>query len=132
MILDRLDDRRLNRGLRDMVLHAGRRSFPSCVSLRACLVCLRPIRGLGLRAPPCIASVGIDDFLMTRDRVRLARVEDLPEPDRLLLLYRGLEGQSHAEVASALDLTSTAAAKRWGRLRDRLAGLIDVRGLLAP
>ncbi|MBL8693348.1 MAG: sigma-70 family RNA polymerase sigma factor [Planctomycetes bacterium] len=51
----------------------------------------------------------------------LARVERFDESDRKLLMLRGLEGLSHAEVADALELSPQAAAKRWQRLRDSLA-----------
>lgn len=51
----------------------------------------------------------------------LRRLERLTEDDRRLVMLRGLEGLSHAEVADALSLTPDNAAKRWQRLRDTLA-----------
>ena len=51
-------------------------------------------------------------------------VEELPEQDRLLVLYRGLEGLSHAEVGARLQLNPPAAEPRWRRVRERLAGML--------
>ncbi|MCR9247446.1 MAG: sigma-70 family RNA polymerase sigma factor [bacterium] len=59
-----------------------------------------------------------------RARKLVAIVEKLPEQDRLLVLYRGLEGLSHAEVGARLDLKSEAAEMRWRRVRSKLAGLV--------
>lgn len=47
-------------------------------------------------------------------------VERLPDDERRLLLYRGLEGMSHDEVARLLAVSPDAVAKRWQRLCDRL------------
>lgn len=52
-------------------------------------------------------------------RAFLSEVEDLAEADRQLLLWRGLEGLSHAEVAARLDISVDAVSKRWQRLRAR-------------
>ncbi|MBI3820435.1 MAG: RNA polymerase sigma factor [Planctomycetes bacterium] len=51
----------------------------------------------------------------------LARIEQLNEEDRRLVLWRGIEGLSHAQVAELLAVTADAAAKRWQRLREELA-----------
>ncbi|HTE04849.1 MAG TPA: sigma-70 family RNA polymerase sigma factor [Planctomycetota bacterium] len=48
------------------------------------------------------------------------RCTELPEEDQRLLMFRGLEGLSHAEVAALLSLSPDAVAKRWQRLCDRL------------
>jgi RNA polymerase sigma factor (sigma-70 family) len=51
----------------------------------------------------------------------LSVVDALPEDDRKLLMLRGLEGLPHEHVAVVLNLSPDAAAKRWQRLRERLA-----------
>ncbi len=58
------------------------------------------------------------------------RVTGLPEDDRRLLVWRGLEGLRHADVAELLGVTEETAMKRWTRLRERLAGVPLVAGLL--
>ncbi|MCE9596194.1 MAG: sigma-70 family RNA polymerase sigma factor [Planctomycetes bacterium] len=50
----------------------------------------------------------------------LARLEALPDEERRMLLYRGLEGLPHDEVAKRLGLSPEAATKRWHRLREKL------------
>ncbi|MEM8710451.1 MAG: sigma-70 family RNA polymerase sigma factor, partial [Planctomycetota bacterium] len=50
----------------------------------------------------------------------LAHVETLPDDDRTMVVRRGLAGQEHGEVAAALGIEPSTAAKRWSRLRDRL------------
>jgi RNA polymerase sigma-70 factor (ECF subfamily) len=50
----------------------------------------------------------------------LARVDELPEEDRQLVIYRGLEGLSHDEVGELVGITPENSAKRWQRLRERL------------
>ncbi len=64
----------------------------------------------------------------------LARVDRLGELERDLLVLHGLEGRSFVEIAERLDVSRDVAAKRWQRLRARLAhggptGL-PARGLL--
>ncbi|MCA8959868.1 MAG: sigma-70 family RNA polymerase sigma factor [Planctomycetes bacterium] len=61
----------------------------------------------------------------------LERLEDLPDEDRRLLIYRGLEGRPHQEVADRLGIGSDAAEKRWQRLRKRLQESGLPAGLLA-
>ncbi len=55
------------------------------------------------------------------------RVRDLPEEDRKLLMYCGLEGMNRKDAAARMGLSTEAVTKRWQRLRDRLAeaGLPD-------
>ena len=50
----------------------------------------------------------------------LERVQRLPEADRMLLMFRGLEGLSHREVGAMLGVEEKTAAKRWDRLCERL------------
>jgi RNA polymerase sigma-70 factor (ECF subfamily) len=61
--------------------------------------------------------------------------EHLPGRERQLLMYRGLEGLSYAEVGERLGLSSEAARSLWRRLRDRLAPVSEAnlpRGTLTP
>lgn len=51
---------------------------------------------------------------------RVARA--LPEDERWLLIYRGLEGLSHDIVAERLGLSRDVVMKRWQRLQTRLEG----------
>lgn len=55
---------------------------------------------------------GLRDFV--------SQLEKLDDDDKRHLIYRGLEGLRHAEVASLLGLTVDAAEKRWQRLLKRL------------
>lgn len=75
-----------------------------------------------------LARVPDDTTSVTRSVARresLARfsshVAALPREEQRLLMYRGLEERSHEEVAALLQTTPDAAAKRWSRLRERLA-----------
>lgn len=58
------------------------------------------------------------------------RLEQLEEDDRRLVVLRGLEGLSHAEVAEVTGLGEEQAGKRWRRLRARLAELPQLAALL--
>ena len=55
----------------------------------------------------------------------------LPEDELQLVIYCGLEGLSHADVAALIEASPEAVKKRWQRLRARLsqqpvwAGFID-------
>ena len=61
----------------------------------------------------------------------LARVAEFDEDDRRLLVHRGLEGLSHAEVGAVLGFSADVANKRWQRLRERLKDMPVVQGLLS-
>ena len=56
-------------------------------------------------------------------RVFLEHVDKLEDDDRHLLIYRGLEGQDHGEVARRMGIDVVAVRKRWARLRARLRAL---------
>ncbi len=60
----------------------------------------------------------------------LERVNELPDPERLLLIYRGLEGLPHEQVGKLLGVPAKTSAKRWERLRERLKGDAGVAALL--
>lgn len=57
-----------------------------------------------------------------------AAIEGLGEPERELLVLRGIEQRTNAEVAERLGLTPNAASLRYGRalrkLRERLPGTV--------
>ena len=63
-------------------------------------------------------------------RAFLAEIGGLDEIDRRLVLHIGFEGLERAEVARRLDLGYEAVAKRWQRLRARLAGSTRILTLL--
>lgn len=77
----------------------------------------------------------------TRATARVAREEQLrafitwsdslERDERRLLLYRGLEGWSHAQIAELLGVSEATASKRWDRLRERLREHPRVAALLA-
>lgn len=50
----------------------------------------------------------------------LVQLDELPGEDRELLLYHGLEGLPHAQVATLLGIGEATVRKRWQRLCDRL------------
>lgn len=50
----------------------------------------------------------------------LARLDELTDDDRGLMIYHGLEGLPHAHVATLLGIGETALRKRWQRLCERL------------
>jgi RNA polymerase sigma factor (sigma-70 family) len=53
----------------------------------------------------------------------VARLETLDDDKRKLLIYRGIEGLGHAEVAELLGTTRDAVEKRWQRLVQELEDL---------
>jgi DNA-directed RNA polymerase specialized sigma24 family protein len=55
----------------------------------------------------------------------------LPEEDRRLLLYRGVEGQTYEEVSMRLGIGAEAARSRWRRLREQLRGMVQDTSILA-
>jgi RNA polymerase sigma factor (sigma-70 family) len=57
--------------------------------------------------------------------------DSLERDDRRLLMYRGLEGWSHADVGKLLGVSEATASKRWDRLRERLREHPRVLSLLA-
>jgi RNA polymerase sigma-70 factor (ECF subfamily) len=56
--------------------------------------------------------------------------ETLAPEERELLVYRGIEGLPHAEVASRLGIAPEACEARWRRLRARLRAQLPEEGLL--
>ena len=58
-------------------------------------------------------------------------LEKLSEQDRQILLYHGMEGLTHAEVAELLGCSEAHAAKRWQRLCARLREIPSARAFLA-
>lgn len=62
----------------------------------------------------------------------LERSQALDDVERKLLLFRGLEGLTYAEVARRLDVDQDAVESRWRRLRAKLRVHLLPRGLLEP
>lgn len=50
----------------------------------------------------------------------LERLRALPDDDRSLLIYRGLEGLRFEEIGELMGESAQTLAKRWQRLRDRI------------
>ncbi len=46
----------------------------------------------------------------------VTKLDELDDDDRMLLIYRGLEGLGHSETAEVLGVTRDAVEKRWQRL----------------
>lgn len=57
-------------------------------------------------------------------------IDELPDEDRQLVLYRGLEGLEHADVGELMGLNPSTAAKRWERLLGRLRDAAGARSVL--
>ena len=68
-------------------------------------------------------ATSIASRLARSERVTLLldRVQGFAQPDRDLVLLRGLEGLPHAEVGRRLGITAENAEMRWRRLREQLA-----------
>ncbi len=60
-----------------------------------------------------------------------AAVGSLDDEERELLLWRGLEGLSHDEIATRLKTSRDAVMKRWQRLRDRIEPWLPAAELIA-
>lgn len=88
----------------------------------------RPLPGrgdLGGTPPPdelATDATSVSRRVATDERLRdvIKRLEVLDGEERTLLLYRGLEGLPHEELARRLDVSTETARKRWARLRERL------------
>ena len=78
------------------------------------------------------AVTSISKRLARRDdwRILLQVLEKLEPEDKQLLALRGIEGLSNAKSAELLGFPEAAAAKRWQRLKARLAALDIDRQLL--
>lgn len=64
-------------------------------------------------------------------RAFMDAVDQLEEDDKRLLLYRGLEGLPHVQVAERLGISVEAVHKRWQRLRNRFENSTLPQTLLA-
>jgi RNA polymerase sigma factor (sigma-70 family) len=60
------------------------------------------------------------------------RLQDLDDADRRLLLYRGLEDLSHAEIGGLLHLSRDAVEKRWQRLQKKIEPWAPPADLFLP
>jgi RNA polymerase sigma-70 factor, ECF subfamily len=61
----------------------------------------------------------------------VARVQQLDEDDRRLLIFCGIEDMPQHDAAERLGLSLDAAAKRWQRLRERIRSWGVAQDLLA-
>jgi RNA polymerase sigma-70 factor, ECF subfamily len=62
----------------------------------------------------------------------IARLRELDDDERKLLIHCGLEGLTSAQTAKLMGMTADAVAKRWQRLRSRLSEAAAFKDLLAP
>lgn len=62
----------------------------------------------------------------------LTHLNDLDEADQRLLIYRGLEGLTHSEIATILGESRDTIAKRWQRLVAHLEAFRPPDDLLEP
>lgn len=60
----------------------------------------------------------------------VARVETLDQVERMTVVHCGLEGMPLAEAAARLGENATATAKRWQRLRERMANWAAPLGMV--
>lgn len=86
---------------------------------------------------PIVEAIADEATSVTHQVSRNEQIQELLEKsrslgdlDRKLLLFRGLEGLTFAEVARRLDLDQDAVESRWRRLRSRLRVHLLPRGLL--
>ncbi|MDF1798639.1 MAG: sigma-70 family RNA polymerase sigma factor [Planctomycetota bacterium] len=92
------------------------------------IAAIDPLGSQDLRAEVTTISRRVRrDEALTRLLEQVAKLEPI---ERDLLLYRGLAGLDHAEVAELVGLGTEAATKRWLRLRGRLVELPAARDLL--
>jgi RNA polymerase sigma-70 factor (ECF subfamily) len=90
----------------------------------------------GPAADDAMASIPADVTSVVRQVVRSEELkqfgrelEALPADDRQIMVLRGLEGLSHAEVGARLRITPAAAEIRWRRLLERFRGRLHGIGL---
>jgi RNA polymerase sigma-70 factor (ECF subfamily) len=106
-------------GIARNVLREGLRRLAAEPAARGdALLTTRRLAALPDTATAVTTAVARDEGL----RLFLGRVDALPDEERRLVMFRGLEGLSHGEVASLLSITPGAVAKRWQRLCERLRG----------
>lgn len=79
------------------------------------------------RATAVSRRIAADDAF----RAFLEHARELDEEERRLLVHRGLEELSHADVGARLGVTAEVVRKRWERLRERLAALAGAADWLA-
>ncbi len=75
----------------------------------------------GLDGIPADVTSVIGNVARREQSLRLVEAcRALPSDEQSLLLYRGIEGLPHAEVARLLGIAESAAEMRWRRLAQRL------------
>ena len=122
----------------------NRSPFRALIFRIAGLVLLEGFRRVGSRSSgglggsgSGLASVPADITSACQAAVRDENVQALVtltatfnDEERKLLLYRGLEGLPHEEVAQLLGVDREAAMKRWQRLRQRLSDSFSLGDLI--
>lgn len=122
----------------------ARGSFRAWVVGIAEKVLLEELRKVGRSSPrtatelPSVQSLvaeitSISERAARNEYVRrlLEEAVRLPEEERRLLLYRGVEGQTYGEVSRRLGIGEEAARSRWRRLRKQLRDLVGDTSVLA-
>ena len=75
--------------------------------------------------PPGAATPEVaGELAELRGRLRVA-LDDLPDPQRQVVILKDVYGWSHADIASSMDITVTAAKVRLHRARARLARMLE-------
>ena len=76
----------------------------------------------GVQALPDHATSVTQRVARSEELARLLeRIDELSDDERALVVGRGLEGLDYDDIAARLGIEPRAAAKRWERLRERLA-----------
>lgn len=113
------------------------------ITVNACLMKLRgmgrrPVKQIGALPPELLDDAPVEppfrswgeepESAMQHDELRAlvrANIANLPEPFRLILVLRDVEGLSTEEAAYALDITVPAAKTRLHRARQTLRDLLE-------
>jgi len=112
----------LDSDLRAWLFSVARNAFHSHAR-SARLRCVEPSAEIELFPASPRASTHPDSAIALDELERALAV--LSEPDRELLLLLGVEGLSHAELATVLGLDQVTVRKRVSRARARLAEALD-------
>jgi RNA polymerase sigma-70 factor (ECF subfamily) len=81
------------------------------------------------RVPADVTSIAQSTARAESVQKLVEEVARLDVEDRELLLARGCEGQSHAEIGARLHISPEAAEIRWRRLKERIRNLHSLRDL---
>lgn len=98
----------------------------------------KPVRLLDASAtahgvdPPAAVATPLER-VASREREEVVRqvIDDLDEPSRIAVAMRFYDGRPSSEIAQVLGCSPAAVDMRLKRARERLAGLLEARGLNA-